>query len=78
MGEEQNEFSEGDAVSWKWGAGRGHGTISEVVTDGKASVTSNKGNTVTRKAKDGDAALKISREGNDVVKLSHEVEKEMA
>ncbi|EPQ52967.1 hypothetical protein GLOTRDRAFT_131251 [Gloeophyllum trabeum ATCC 11539] len=32
-----------------------------------------KGNTVKRNAKEGDPAVKITRKGNDVVKLAHEL-----
>ncbi|KIK97827.1 hypothetical protein PAXRUDRAFT_135524, partial [Paxillus rubicundulus Ve08.2h10] len=60
--------------SWNWGRGRPSGEVAEVVEEGKAEVTSSKGNTVTRNARDGDPAVKITRNrGNDVVKLAHEL-----
>ncbi|KAH7925981.1 hypothetical protein BV22DRAFT_1194741 [Leucogyrophana mollusca] len=68
-----DNLEEGQEVSWKWGGGNPSGTVDEIVQEGKAEVTSNKGNTVTRNAKEGDPAVKISRKGNDVVKLAHEL-----
>ncbi|KAJ3534155.1 hypothetical protein NM688_g7178 [Phlebia brevispora] len=68
-----DKVHEGQDVSWKWGGGNASGTVSEVVEEGTAEVTSNKGNTVTRKAREGDPAVKISRKGNDCVKLAHEL-----
>jgi len=76
MSDQVNDIKEGDEVSWKWGSGHPSGTVAEVVTEGKAEVTSNKGNTVTRNAREGDPAVVITRSGNDVVKLAHELEKE--
>ncbi|KAH9920984.1 hypothetical protein B0H21DRAFT_781640 [Amylocystis lapponica] len=68
-----DKIHEGQDVSWRWGGGNATGQISEIVEEGKAQVTSNKGNTVTRNAQEGDPAVKISRNGNDVVKLAHEL-----
>ncbi|OCH90406.1 hypothetical protein OBBRIDRAFT_730924 [Obba rivulosa] len=68
-----NKLREGQDVSWKWGGGNPSGKVAEIVEEGLAEVTSNKGNTVTRKAREGDPAVKITREGNDVVKLAHEL-----
>ncbi|KIP02226.1 hypothetical protein PHLGIDRAFT_32275 [Phlebiopsis gigantea 11061_1 CR5-6] len=69
-----DKLHEGQDVSWRWGAGNAEGKIAEVVEEGKAEVTSNKGNTVTRNARGPeDPAVKISRKGNDVVKLAHEL-----
>ncbi|KAI0643422.1 hypothetical protein C8Q79DRAFT_978836 [Trametes meyenii] len=67
------QLHEGQSVSWKWGGGNAEGEVAEIVEEGKAQVTSNKGNTVTRNAREGDPAVKISRKGNDVVKLAHEL-----
>ncbi|KAH7886663.1 hypothetical protein F5I97DRAFT_1807316, partial [Phlebopus sp. FC_14] len=58
---------------WKWGTSQPTGKVAEIVEEGKAQVTSNKGNTVTRNAREGDPAVKIARDGNDVVKLAHEL-----
>ncbi|KIJ62445.1 hypothetical protein HYDPIDRAFT_114564 [Hydnomerulius pinastri MD-312] len=68
-----DSVKKGEEVSWNWGSGHPTGKVAEVVEEGKAEVTSNKGNTVTRIAKEGDPAVKISRKGNDVVKLAHEL-----
>ncbi|CDO72041.1 hypothetical protein BN946_scf184943.g76 [Trametes cinnabarina] len=62
--------------TWRWGGGTAEGEVAEIVEEGKAEVTSNKGNTITRNAKPGDPAVKIARDGrpkNDVVKLAHEL-----
>jgi len=67
-------IDKGDKVSWKWGGGHPSGKVAEIVEDGTAEVTSNKGNTVTRNAREGDPAVKITRSGNDVVKLAHELD----
>ncbi|KAF8497908.1 hypothetical protein F5888DRAFT_1613118 [Russula emetica] len=58
---------------WKWGNSNVTGKVDEVVHDGQAQVQSNKGNTITRYAREGDPAVKIVRKGNDVVKLAHEL-----
>ncbi|KAH9895658.1 hypothetical protein C8Q73DRAFT_445525 [Cubamyces lactineus] len=68
-----DKIHEGQHVSWRWGGGNAEGDVAEIVEEGKAEVTSNKGNTVTRNARKGDPAVKITREGNDVVKLAHEL-----
>ncbi|KAH9021842.1 hypothetical protein EDB84DRAFT_1273967 [Lactarius hengduanensis] len=66
-------LQKGQDVSWKWGSSNIAGTVDEVVTEGQAQVESNKGNTITRNAREGDPAVKIARKGNDVVKLAHEL-----
>jgi len=68
-----DKLKEGQDVSWRWGSGNPSGKIAEIVEEGKAEVTSNKGNTVSRTAREGDPAVKIFRDGNDVVKLAHEL-----
>ncbi|KAL4248972.1 Hypervirulence associated protein TUDOR domain-containing protein [Abortiporus biennis] len=68
-----DNIQEGQDVSWRWGGGNAKGKVAEVVEEGTAEVTSNKGNTVKRNARDGDPAVKISRDRNDVVKLAHEL-----
>ncbi|KAG0703395.1 hypothetical protein DFH29DRAFT_803547 [Suillus ampliporus] len=70
----ENRIEEGQEVSWRWGGGNASGKVDEIVEEGQAKVTSNKGNTVTRIARAGDPAVKITRQGNDVVKLAHELE----
>ncbi|KAI0773075.1 hypothetical protein BD413DRAFT_611990 [Trametes elegans] len=68
-----DKLEQGQHVSWRWGGGNAEGEVAEIVEEGKAQVTSNKGNTVTRNARAGDPAVKIARDGNDVVKLAHEL-----
>ncbi|KAM5545737.1 hypothetical protein V8D89_000775 [Ganoderma adspersum] len=69
-----DELHEGQDVSWKWGAtGTAKGMVAEIIEEGKAQVTSDKGKTVSRNARPGDPAVKIARDGNDVVKLAHEL-----
>ncbi|KAI0824384.1 hypothetical protein BC628DRAFT_433330 [Trametes gibbosa] len=68
-----DKLQEGQHVSWRWGGGNAEGEVAEIVEEGKAEVTSDKGNTVTRNAREGDPAVKIARKGNDVVKLAHEL-----
>ncbi|KAI0338784.1 hypothetical protein BDW22DRAFT_1337334 [Trametopsis cervina] len=72
-----DKLKEGQEVSWAWGGGNAHGTVDEIVEEGKAQVTSNKGNTITRIPKEGDPAVKIAgnkaRISNPVVKLAHEL-----
>ncbi|TFK59929.1 hypothetical protein BDN72DRAFT_780068 [Pluteus cervinus] len=68
-----DQLKKGQEVSWNWGRGQPTGKVAEIVEEGKAEVTSNKGNTVTRNAREGDPAVKITRKGNDVVKLAHEL-----
>jgi len=69
-----DKLQEGQEVHWKWGTSHPSGTLDKIVEEGKAEVTSNKGNTVTRIAREGDPAVKITRSGNDVVKLAHELD----
>lgn len=68
-----DQIKEGDDVSWKWGGANPSGKVDEIVEEGKAQVKSNKGNTITRTAREGDPAVKITRKGNDVIKLAHEL-----
>ncbi|KAN0105763.1 hypothetical protein V8E52_010722 [Russula decolorans] len=72
MSEPKSEpLTAGQDVSWKWGTSNVTGKVDEVVHDGQAQVQSNKGNTITRYAREGDPAVKIVQ--NDVVKLAHEL-----
>ncbi|CAL1702908.1 unnamed protein product [Somion occarium] len=68
-----DKLHEGQDVSWRWGRSNVEGKVAEIIEEGKAEVKSNKGNTITRNAREGDPAVKISRSGNDVVKLAHEL-----
>ncbi|EJU05813.1 hypothetical protein DACRYDRAFT_104300 [Dacryopinax primogenitus] len=70
-----DQISEGDTVHWKWGTSHPSGTVAEIVPDGEAKVTSQKGNVISRKGRgEEDPAVRIERQGNDVVKLAHELE----
>ncbi|KAI0086040.1 hypothetical protein BDY19DRAFT_375934 [Irpex rosettiformis] len=68
-----DRLEKGQEVSWAWGGGNAHGKVDEIIEEGKAEVTSKKGNTVSRNAKEGDPAVKISGNKNPVVKLAHEL-----
>ncbi|CAG8977745.1 hypothetical protein HYALB_00012180 [Hymenoscyphus albidus] len=62
----------GDKVSWKWGGGNPSGTAAEVKPD-KVSITTKRGNEVTRNGEEGNPAVHIERSGNDVVKKASEL-----
>lgn len=73
----KSDYQEGDAVKWKWGNGYGHGTVQSVFKE-KTTRTID-GNDVTRDGSKGDPALYINNsddEGNNVLKLASEVEKD--
>jgi len=63
---------EGDKVSWKWGAASPSGTVSEV-KPGEVTVTSHKGNDISKTGDESDPAVHIERSGNDVVKKASEL-----
>jgi len=63
-------------VSWQWSGGRPSGEVAEVVKEGEATVTSNRGNEIKKNADPEDPAVHISRPGNDVVKRAHELDVE--
>lgn len=68
-------YSEGETVKWKWGNGYGHGTIQSLFEE-KTTRTID-GSEVTRNGSKEDPALYInSEDGNNVLKLSSEVEKD--
>jgi len=68
-------YSEGDKVKWKWGEGYGHGTVQSKFEE-KTTRTID-GTEVTRNGSQDDPALYIdSDDGNNVLKLSSEVEKD--
>jgi DUF2945 family protein len=61
-------------VSWKWSGSRPSGEVAEVKEQGDVSIESNRGNTIKRTGKGPeDPAVHIAHEGNDVVKLAHEL-----
>lgn len=68
-------YYEGDSVKWKWGTGYGHGTIKSRFTE-KITRTID-GSEVTRNGSEDDPAYYITvEEGNNVVKLGSEIEKD--
>ena len=68
-------YSEGDSVKWAWGSGYGHGTVQSVFT--KKTVRKIDGNEVTRNGCSDNPAYYIQvDDGNNVLKLHSEVEKE--
>ncbi|KAF3917735.1 hypothetical protein ABW20_dc0101161 [Dactylellina cionopaga] len=69
------DLNPGDQAQWKWGNGHPTGTVAEVQEHGSLSVQSDKGNTITRNADPSNPAVRIEREGNDVVKRASELEK---
>lgn len=70
------EVSKGDTVSWKWGAGRPEGEVTEVV-EGDAEIETKNGNKVTRKGDEDDPAVKIvNAKGSTIIKKASELEVE--
>ncbi|WP_235297900.1 hypervirulence associated TUDOR domain-containing protein [Portibacter marinus] len=66
-------IKEGSKVKWEWGNGHAEGKVVETYT--KEVEKTIKGNTVTRKGKEGDKALYIKQDdGDHVLKLESEVE----
>jgi hypothetical protein len=64
------------SVSWGWGGAQPEGEVAEKKTDGEVSVTSKRGNTITKSAEPSDPAIAIERSGNNVVKNQSELEVE--
>jgi len=60
-------------VSWKWGAGNPAGTVAETKEEGEIAITTQRGNTVTKKADPSNPAVRVERSGNDVVKRASEL-----
>ena len=59
-------------VSWKWGSDNPSGEAAEVKA-GDVTVTSNKGNEITKHGSEDNPAVHIARPGNDVVKKASEL-----
>ena len=55
--------AQGDDVSWKWGSSHPEGKVADIVTEGKAEVTSKKGNVISKNASEDDPAVVIERDG---------------
>ena len=67
-------FIVGDEVGWKWGSGLATGVIKEVRRE-KTTITS-AGKNITRNGTNEDPALIINhKNGNQVLKLAHEVQR---
>ena len=64
----------GDSVAWRWGSGLAEGTVKSVHRE---TVTiESKGKTITRHGSDDNPAVIIEhKSGNDVLKLTSEVQK---
>ncbi|EIW67376.1 hypothetical protein TREMEDRAFT_64628 [Tremella mesenterica DSM 1558] len=57
-----DQVKKGDEVSWNWGSGQPSGKVAEV-KEGRAEVTSNKGNTISKNGTKEDPAVVIERSG---------------
>ncbi|KAJ5047252.1 uncharacterized protein L3040_003090 [Drepanopeziza brunnea f. sp. 'multigermtubi'] len=68
-----DKIQEGDKVSWNWGGSHPSGVAAEV-KEGDVSVTSHKGNEITKHGEEGNPAVHIARSGNDVVKKASELQ----
>ncbi|KID84795.1 DNA-binding protein [Metarhizium guizhouense ARSEF 977] len=68
----KKEPKKGDTVSWEWGQGQPEGTVKQVKHE-KASVTTKKGNTVSRDGTEEDPAVVIDAGSSKAVKLNHEL-----
>ncbi|KAF4126473.1 Protein of unknown function (DUF3140) [Geosmithia morbida] len=62
----------GDTVSWKWGGGNPTGKVLDV-KGGKTSITTQRGNTVSRNGKPDDPAVVLDTGKSKVVKANHEL-----
>lgn len=58
--------------SWKWGAGNPSGTVKDVV-DGKAEVTTKRGNKIHKQGEEDNPAVKLNTGSSDAVKLASEI-----
>jgi len=65
----------GDKVSWNWNGNRPSGTVGEVKA-GEVTVTSHRGNEISKTGDSSDPAVHIERSGNDVVKTASELKVE--
>lgn len=59
-------------VSWSWGGSNPSGTAGEVKA-GEVTVTSHRGNDISKTGDESNPAVHIERSGNDVVKLANEL-----
>merc|ERR1711939_237183 len=70
------EIKEGDEVSWQWSGGRPGGVASKVKEQGEMTMETKRGNEVKKNAEPDNPAVKVDREGHDVVKKASELEVE--
>ncbi|KAK7735339.1 hypothetical protein SLS53_007571 [Cytospora paraplurivora] len=63
----------GETVSWKWGSGHPHGKVLDV-KEGDATITTKRGNKVSRKGKPGDPAVILDAGSSKAIKLAHELD----
>ena len=70
-----NQYSEGDKVSWEWGNGKGHGKVQSKFTEKTERKID--GTEVTRDGSEDDPAYYVKVEdGNNVLKLGSELSKD--
>lgn len=66
------QVQEGDKVSWNWNGNQPSGTAGEVKA-GEVTVTSHRGNEISKTGDESNPAVHIERSGNDVVKTANEL-----
>lgn len=70
-----DQVQEGDKVSWSWNGSNPSGTAAEV-KPGEVTVTSHRGNEISKTGDEENPAVHIERNGNDVVKKASELDVE--
>ncbi|KAH8881904.1 hypothetical protein GQ53DRAFT_886599 [Thozetella sp. PMI_491] len=68
-----NGPSTGDKVSWEWGGGHPEGTVLEVKEE-RTTITTKRGNKVSRKGKQADPAVVLDTGSSKAIKLAHELD----
>ncbi|ROW12049.1 hypothetical protein VMCG_00835 [Cytospora schulzeri] len=69
----KNGPKKGDTVSWKWGSGHPHGVVLDV-QEGDATITTKRGNEISRKGKPEDPAVILDAGKSKAIKLAHELD----
>lgn len=64
--------NKGDTVSWNWGSGHPHGVVLDV-KEGDATITTKRGNKISRKGKPEDPAVILDAGKSKAIKLAHEL-----
>jgi len=67
------QVQQGDKVSWNWNGNHPSGTVGEVKA-GEVTVTSHRGNEISKTGDESNPAVHIERSGNDVVKTANELD----